>query len=294
MDIEESVQKVIRAHEVAGKYTTVDNYKIFYRDEGTGEVVFCIHGVPTSSFLYRKVVGEIARRGMRAVAPDLPGLGLSARPEAFEYLFSNFARVCRQLLDQLGIASFHLVVHDIGAPIGMALAAQNPERVQSITVLNSMLDIQHFTKPLPMRPFEKPVLGEAELATLNYTTWNLMMKYSGVEDTDTIRDAELGAYMDLLKREDGGKAFLKIMRNFEQTEEFSRLCYSAIHGAPYPIQLIWGKNDRFLDYDTYAQEFLRAAPKVTAYQVESKHFLQEDYPEFIAEKVVEQARGLAI
>lgn len=281
------VKRVIHEHERSGKYALIDGLKIFYLDKGEGEPIFCIHGVPTSSFLYRNIVNNIAAKGHRGIALDLPGLGLSSRPEEFEYLFSNFARLCQKLLDHLGIVQFHLVIHDIGAPIGLALAAANQERVKSITVLNSMLDIKNFTKPLPMRPFEKPLLGEAELATLNYTTWKLMLKYSGVEDTDTLPEAELSAYMDLLKREDGGKAFLKIMRNFEQTEGFSRLCYSAVHNAPYPIQLIWGKNDRFLDYDTYAQDFLKAAPQAKAYTVESKHFLQEEFPGFIAEKVVE-------
>ena len=289
MEKETKETEVIRQHESAGQYTRLDGVRVFYLDEGVGEAVFCLHGVPTSSFLYRKIVPALARRGLRGVAIDLPGLGLSDRPEDFKYLFSRFATVCQQLLDQLGVAQFHLVVHDIGAPVGLALAARNRERVKSLTVLNSMLDIENFTKPLPMRPFALPVLGEAELATMNHTTWRLMLEYAGLEDIDAVPEAERNAYIDLLKREDGGSAFLKIMRNFEQTEEFSRLCYSAVHDAPYPIQLIWGKNDRFLDPETYAAQFQAAAPDAPLYLVESKHFLQEEFPDFIVDKVVELA-----
>ncbi len=293
METELKTLPVVQHHQKAGKYMHLDSMKLFYLDEGKGDVVFCIHGVPTSSFLYRKVVSQIARQGLRGVALDLPGLGLSDRPENFSYRFSNFATICQLFLDHLAIQSYHLVIHDIGAPIGLALAARHPERVKSITVLNAMLDIEHFQKPLPMRPFELPVFGEAELLTLNHTTWKLMMKYAGVENTNHVPDEEINAYIDLLKREDNGKAFLKIMRNFEQTPEFNRQCYSAIHNATYPIQLIWGAHDPFLDFDTYGQQFLEAAPRAQVYKVNSRHFLQEEYPEFIAEKINELAKSSA-
>jgi pimeloyl-ACP methyl ester carboxylesterase len=294
METDLKTQQVMHRHQKAGKYMRLDSMKLFYLDEGKGDVVFCIHGVPTSSFLYRKVVDQIAGRGLRGIALDLPGLGLSDRPENFSYRFSNFATICQLFLDHLGIRSYHLVIHDIGAPIGLALAARHPERVKSITVLNAMLDIENFTKPLPMRPFALPVFGEAELLTLNHTTWKLMMKYAGVEDTDHVPDEEMDTYIDLLKRDDNGKAFLKIMRNFEQTPEFSQQCYSAVREATYPIQLIWGANDPFLDFDTYGRQFLEAAPQARVYQVNSRHFLQEEYPEFIAEKIAKlanEARG---
>ncbi len=290
MEMEEKINRVIHQHEASGKYAQLDNIRLFYLDEGSGEAVLCIHGVPTSSFLYRKIVKGIARHGMRGVALDLPGLGFSDRPTDYEYLFSNFANICQRLLDHLGIDRFHLVIHDIGAPVGLALAAQNRARVKSLTVLNSMLDIENFVKPLPMRPFGVPVLGEAELATLNHTTWKLLLKYSGLENVDSVPEEELDAHIDILKRNDGGDAFLKIMRNFEQTPEFSQLCYSAVHGVPYPIQLIWGKNDHFLDFETHGNHFLEAAPTARAYQLDSKHFLQEEFPEFIADKVADLAR----
>ncbi len=291
MASEEKVQRVIEQHTQNGHYAQLDGLRVFYLDEGSGDPVFCVHGVPTSSFLYRKIVKGLAAEGLRGIAMDLPGLGYSDRPEDYKYLFSNFASTCQHLLDHLGISRFHLVIHDIGAPVGLALAARNPGNVLSLTVLNSMLDIEHFTKPLPMRPFEKPVLGEAQLATLNHTTWHLMLQYAGVENTDAVPEEELAAHIDILKRDDGGDAFLKIMRNFEQTKEFNQLCYSAVYNVPYPIQLIWGKNDRFLDPETYATQFQAAAPDAPLHLVESKHFLQEEFPEFLADKIAELARS---
>jgi len=278
---------IISQHESNGKYIIVNGIKTFYLDTGTGPIVFCIHGVPTSSFLYRKVVQQLQLQGLRAIAIDLPGLGLSDRPENFNYIFSEFGSFCNSFLDELKIDAVHLLIHDIGTPIGLSMAAQNSSRIKSITVLNSMLDVEHFVKPLPMRPFEKPVLGEAELAMLTPLTFPLMMKGAGVVNMDVVSHKEMAAYIHLLKRKDGGKAFLKIMRSFEQTKEFTQVCYSAWKNPAYSVQLIWGDKDPLLAYEEKGKEFEEARPGVPVTKVEAKHFLQEEQYETIAAKVKE-------
>lgn len=287
MEIEEKINTVIQKHKENGKYITVDGVDIFYLDQGSGPVVFCIHGVPTSSFIYRKVAADLEAKNVRTIAIDLPGLGLSERPETFDYTFSNFASICDKLLDKLQVKNFHLLIHDIGAPVGLALAYHRSRAVKSITVLNSMLDIKNFTKPLPMRPFESPALGELELATLTRATWPAFMKAVGVKSADNIPKEEFSAYIDLLKREDKGEAFLKIMRNFEQTEELSKKCYSAIKNDRYPVQLIWGEKDPFLSWEKHGIPFIEARPDAQVHKLPSKHFLMEEYPEFISDKIKE-------
>jgi pimeloyl-ACP methyl ester carboxylesterase len=283
---------IISQHESNGNYVMVDGLKTFYLDAGMGPVVFCIHGVPTSSFLYRKVVQQLQLRGLRAMAIDLPGLGLTDRPENFNYIFSNFGTFCNRFLDSLKIDEVHLLIHDIGTPVGLSMAAQNSSRIKSITVLNSMLDVEHFEKPLPMRPFEKPVLGEGALAMLTPSTFPLMMKTAGVINYDVISKEEMAAYIHLLKREDGGKAFLKIMRSFEQTKEFTQACYSAWQNPAYPVQLIWGDKDPFLTWKEKGREFEEARPGVPVTKVESKHFLQEEAYDTIAAKVKELVQNI--
>lgn len=287
MSTKEKEDAIIRQHESGGKYITVENIKTFYLDAGSGPVVFCIHGVPTSSFLYRKVVQQLQSRGLRTIAIDLPGLGLSGRPEDFNYIFSNFGRFCNLFLDELKIDEVHLLTHDIGTPVGLFMSDQNSSRIRSITVLNSMLDVEHFEKPLLMRAFEKPVLGEAALAMLTPLTFPLMMKTAGVVYDDVISKEEMDAYIHLLKREDDGKAFLKIMRSFEQTKAFTEACYRAWKNPAYPVQLIWGDKDPLLPWEEKGREFEVARPGVPVTMVESKHFLQEEAYETIAAKVTE-------
>src|SRR3984893_12440812 len=58
---------------------------------GQGETVICVHGVATSGFLYRKLLPELASRGLEGVTLDLPGLGLAGRPADFDYSWSGLA-----------------------------------------------------------------------------------------------------------------------------------------------------------------------------------------------------------
>lgn len=281
-----SVDQVIEEHKASGKFITVEGLQTFVLDWGEGEPVFCIHGVPTSSYLYRKVLKELEGKGFRGVAIDLPGLGLSDRPDDFDYSFSNFARFCAQAAEELGLQPYHLVVHDIGGPIGFALAAQNREKILSLTILNTWIDVDKFEKPLPMRPFEKPVLGEAQLAATTHATWRLMFSGLGASDTDKIPDEEIDAYVDLLKREDGGKAFLKIMRNFEDSIAFRELCHQAVQHVPYPVQAVWGAEDPGLKYERYGEEIKQVANLAEVYKLPAKHFPQEEQWKAVAGHIV--------
>ncbi|MEG9326854.1 alpha/beta hydrolase [Salinimicrobium catena] len=287
-----NIQTVIEEHEASGKYITVDGIRTFALNYGRGEAVLCIHGVPTSSFLYRKILTSLAKKGYRGVSVDLPGLGLSDRPKDFDYSFSNFADFLYRASIALKLKKFHLVVHDIGGPIGFALAARHPHKIMSLTILNSWIDVVNFKKPAVMRPFEKKLLGEAELKMISHVTWPVMFKGMGVVNTSRIPIEEINTYVDLLKRNDEGKAFLKIMRNFERSREFRDLCLRAVQNVKYPVQAIWGEKDPALTVDTFGKDIQEAAGLKEIIKLPSRHLLQEEAWLAIADQIVEQAKSV--
>src|SRR5687768_16293338 len=130
--------EVIRRYEQSGHRFEADGVGSFVLDEGTGDPVVCLHGVPASAYLYRKLVPELATRGLRGVAFDLPGLGLAVRPSDFDYSWTGLGRFASAAIYALGFGRFHLVVHDIGGPVGFEVAAANPDLVKSMTILNTI------------------------------------------------------------------------------------------------------------------------------------------------------------
>src|SRR5919201_3290072 len=89
-----ATRDVLEAHRAAGRSFEAGGVRSFVRERGQprGGTALLLHGVPTSSFLYRKVMPALAEEGMRSVALDLPGLGLAQRPEDFDYSWSGLAR----------------------------------------------------------------------------------------------------------------------------------------------------------------------------------------------------------
>ncbi len=278
-------EEVVATHRAAGREFEAAGLRSFVREEGSGDPVVCVHGVPSSCFLYRKVIAELARRGLRGVAFDLPGLGLAERPEAWDYSWSGLGRFSVAALHALDIESFHLVVHDIGGPVGFEVAAALPDRVRSLTILNTMIDVATFTRPWTMQPFATPGLSRAWLAGLVKPAFRQLMRMQGVADMDAVPSEELDAYVDLLKREDGGAAFLRIMRGFERTEAKQALYRGVVRDVPYPVQIVWGAEDPALPLAEHGESVRRAAGLEEIHTVPGKHFLQEDQAPAIAERV---------
>ncbi len=283
-----AVDEVIAEHRAAGREFAAAGVKSFVREQGDGPPVVCLHGVPTSSYLYRKVIGELADRGLRGIAFDFPGLGLADRPTGFDYSWSGLARWSGEAIDALGIDSCHLVIHDVGGPVGAEWAVRNPDRVRSLTVLNTPLNVATFHRPWSMHPFSIPRVGEIYLRTMSRPALVALFRLQGIGDRSASSRAEIGAYYDLLKREDGGEAFLKIMRGFELTREKQDFLWGGLGERSYPAAVVWGKDDPALD-----MRFCRIACDVVGVEepvlVAAKHFLQEDQAPAIAEAVAELA-----
>jgi haloalkane dehalogenase len=272
---------MIAAHEAAGRRFEAAGVGSFVREEGEGEAVVLLHGVPTSSYLYRKVLPELATRGLRGVAFDFPGLGLADRPRDFDYSWSGLARWTGEAIDALGIERCHLVVHDIGGPIGFDWAIANSDRVASMTALNTLVDVAGFRRPWSMHPFSIRGVGEAYLR--GTTRFGLIQLFylQGIENRAAVGKEEVGAHYDLLKRDDGGRAFLRIMRGFELTEEKEHSFRTGLAARPYPAQVVWGRRDRALGEARRlaVEEFLSVDDPVL---LDAKHFLQEDQAPAIA------------
>lgn len=277
--------QVIEKHRSAGRGFRAAGVESFVRDEGEGPAVLCMHGVPSSSFLYRKVLAHLAERGLRGVAFDLPGLGLADRPTDFDYSWTGLGAWAVAAVDSLELERFHLVVHDIGGPVGFELAVAMPDRIESLTVLNTLVDVDGFRKPWSMRPFGSPAIGPIWLKSMTRPAFRLLMRMQGIADKGAITNAELDAYLGLLRRLDGGKAFLEIMRGFEPTPEKQARYRSTLADVPYPVQIVWGELDPALKVDTFGAAAQRAAGADTIHRLPGKHFLQEDNAEAIAKLV---------
>ena len=288
-----AVEQLLAGYRASGREFTAAGVRSFALDAGApdAEPVVCVHGVPASSYLYRKVVAAVAHRGLRGIAVDLPGLGYAERPADFDYTWTGLGRWLLAAVDALELERFHLVVHDIGGPIGFEVAAAQPDRIRSLTMLNTTVAVESFQRPWMMEPFAHTGVGEAWLASLQLPGVFLsLMRYTGV--SRKVPSAEIAAYVPLLLGDDGGRAFLKIMRGFEPTADKQRRYVSAVRNTPYPVQIVWGARDHALTLRHDGIHAQLASGIDDPILLPAKHFLQEDYPEQIADAVCRLASAV--
>lgn len=124
------------------KFATVDGIKMAYYEVGEGDPIVFLHGNPTSSYLWRKVIPHVQHLG-RCIAPDLVGMGDSERlpnsgPGVYTYLAHR--KYLYSLLEQLGVGeNVIFVIHDWGSALGFNWAQVNPDRVKGIAYMEALV-----------------------------------------------------------------------------------------------------------------------------------------------------------
>lgn len=243
----------------------------------------CLHGIPTSAFLYRKVLTDLARRGLQGIAFDFPGMGLADRPGNFDYSWSGMAEWCAQAIDAADIGRFHLVVHDIGGPIGFDLIRHMPGRIRSLTVLNTMMYVAAFRRPWFMEPLAHHGVGGAYINFMDTPLVIPMLRMFGAHDGPT--NDELRVYGLLATHGDGGRSMVKVMHGFERTQAFEDRIIGVLRKKNFPAQVIWGAQDPALKMKIYAPHVCHVLGLANWDQVHGKHLLQEDAPTGIAARI---------
>ena len=114
----------------------VAGHRIHYIDEGRGPTLLMLHGNPTWSFVWRRVVTDLADR-FRCVAPDLPGFGLSETPPGFDGRPASIAEVLAAFVRDLDLHEVILVAQDWGGPIGLHVVEQMPDRFAGLVIGNT-------------------------------------------------------------------------------------------------------------------------------------------------------------
>jgi pimeloyl-ACP methyl ester carboxylesterase len=123
------------------RYRTVeaDGVRVFYREAGdpAAPAVLLLHGYPTSSHMFRDLIPRLAER-YHVVAPDLPGFGFSAQPDRamFAYTFAHLAALMTHFTEATGLGRYAIYLFDYGAPVGLRMAIDHPERVTAIVSQN--------------------------------------------------------------------------------------------------------------------------------------------------------------
>ena len=126
-------------------YVSIDDgdggeLRMHYVDEGQGELLLCLHGQPTWSYLYRKMIPILVDAGYRVVAPDTVGFGKSDKPvDRADYTYRNHVSWMTRFVEALDLRDITLVCQDWGGLIGLRVLADQPDRFARVVAANTGL-----------------------------------------------------------------------------------------------------------------------------------------------------------
>lgn len=305
------------------EYVEIDGLRQAYVDEGPsdGPVVLLLHGQPSWSYLYRKMIPVLSDAGFRVIAMDHLGMGRSDKPtDIDDYTFLVHYDRLAAFIDELELNEIHLFVQDWGSLLGLRYAGLNPDRFAAIAVGNGTLPVT----PAGQTPFpepEDPDVPNDELASLfvdipaqqtpfydgctaltpgfNFGVW---IEYSMTATAFTASEVLEGlTWFDLTDAEEaaydapfpsriymgGPRTFPSHVNDLPGLNDAAR---AGLDAFDKPFLTLWGANDPGNLGACETQDELicnvpGAAGQAHVRLPEASHFLQDDQGEAIAERL---------
>jgi haloalkane dehalogenase len=268
----------------APRYTEQDGLRMAHVDEGDGRPVVLLHGEPTWSFLWRKVIGPLTEAGHRCLAPDLLGFGRSDKPTGIGwYTYDRHTAVVAAWMEALDVRDATLVVHDWGGPIGLRVAVEQPARVARLVILDTGLFTGRQRMSDAWLAFRDFVARTEDLPV------GLLVRRACHRDPgDTVIAAYEAPFPDTESKA-GARAFPIILPTAPDAPgaQAGARVLQALREDTRPKLMMWGDSDPVLPLAT-GRHFAAALGGELAHVIaDAGHFLQEDAGAEIGARIVE-------
>ncbi len=302
MDIKEDTGKRPSAEfPFESRFVSIGGYRIHYVEEGKGDPVLFIHGNPTSSYLWRNVLPQVAQKaGKKGIALDLLGFGRSDKPDDVRYTLQLHYDILEGFIEKLDLKNIVLVLHDWGGPLGTSYAVRRPENVRGIVLMETFLwnmlwdDLGKY-KPL-FKLFRSPA-GYLMIQVMNLFV-NKMLPGSVVQRKNMTKET-MRHYREPFPTIRSRRAIrvfpqlLPIECRPPESHAFIEEIEQRLSAAKFPVLWIKASPGTIVSEIT---KYRLIMLKARLPQLEVKefgpglHYLQEDDPEKIAEFIVDWMR----
>lgn len=251
--------------------------------------VLLLHGLPSQSYSWRKIMPALAAQGTRVIAPDWIGYGLSAKPEQREFAYTPdaFITALAEFVKAFELERFSVVVQGFLGSVGIQYALRHPDQIESLVILNTPIST---TAKLPwkMQQLGLPLAGEI-------LTQDPLLVDRTLEggSRHQIADADLDVYRKpFLKSSQAGRSLLATVRNLQLQQSMAEI-ESGLQQWQQPTLIVWGMKDPWLPL-SMAQNSASAIKQAEIIQLENVgHYPQEHYYEAILEDLLPFVRRSA-
>ncbi|MEP9368882.1 alpha/beta fold hydrolase [Xanthobacter sp. VNH20] len=269
-------------------FADLSEVTLHYLTAGEGDPVVLLHGVPQSSHEWQRIIPLLADR-YSIVAPDLRGLGDSSRPATGYDKRTVAADIWELVHGKLGLERFFLVGHDWGGPVAFALAAQHPEAVRGLAILDVAIPGDGAEMSQGGRRWHHPFfrtldLPEALCAGREHMVIDWLFDNYG-RRPNVIPPEDRAEYHRTYSRLGGFRALLAYYRAFPQDARDNAEIVARNGKLKMPVLALGGDSSFGRGMETY-ESLSRLAEDVTGGLIpDCGHWVAEEAPDFIADQL---------
>ena len=272
-------------HRAQQQVVTTPSGKIAYLDYGQGPTIVMLHGVPSSSWLYRKMI-EPLQDDFRVIAIDLLGFGSSDKPDSndINYLPSSQAQYVEQVLNELGVTDYSLLFHDMGGLVAWELLDRDlraNKSIDNMLVLNTIVDQHGFNHPKQKKGVATRFMSDAFASQISSAAaLELTFNNMGLTSNAKLSESECNGYVVPMK-EGNGDVLYEFYTSFDE-QRFSKLKrqVSNLSKLDGGVLVMWGAEDKVLTTDQIPvlQEVAKLDQSNIHIFEDNAHFLPEEIP----------------
>lgn len=232
-----------------GKFVEIGSKKVFVIDEGDfAETVAILHGYPTSSYDYSRVLPELTKH-FRVVIHDHIGFGFSDKPDSLTYSLIDQADIALQLWNKMGLRGVSILAHDYGTSVAKEILARKnhnlvPLKIHRIILCNSSMRLEHLHLRNMGKLLRDKKLGKfiARLTSFGYKQFKKKLKGNTL-------NPELNTSFDIKNvwnqiETSEGKRDIHLLSNFiNERYTFWHRWTEALKETEIPVKIVWEKND---------------------------------------------------
>jgi pimeloyl-ACP methyl ester carboxylesterase len=274
-------------------YADLAEVRLHYVEAGDGPLVILLHGFPEFWFSWRLVIPALAGAGFRVVAPDLRGYNLSSRPTAVAaYDIDRLAADVRGLVHERGAERCFLVGHDWGAAVAWVTAANHPEVVSRLAILNlphPRRMLQGIRRPRQLLRswymffFQLPWVPERLARARRWFALRHSFQHDARPGAFTAQDID--RYIEAWSQPGAVTAMLNYYRAvFRQTPQRAQARIRTVHA---PTLVIWGERDRHLGAELAEPDRADVPNLERVVRLDASHWVHHDQPERVTQLLVD-------
>jgi len=264
-----------------GHYFKFNGHQIFCVDLGPVDApaILFLHGFPTSSFDFYRLVPELAS-SFRLILPDFLGFGFSDKPAAHRYSIFAHADVIEKLAESRQLKNCFLLTHDMGNSVGLELLRRRTLPIQRYLMLNGGMLLKYYQPVFSQRLLQIPLVGEIFSRLISYKIF--AQQFSSIFAPDKIpAAAELHELWQIMNYNNGKRNYAKLIRYIKERKTHESEWLEALRASRAPFKMVWGQQDP-VAVPIIGRALREYRPDATLVEVfESGHYPQLEVPEIV-------------